>query len=113
MATTYTSAALFVRMVGDFAARTPSWSPDRINHFVGEDEINDMTLVALRVYGRREEFLAVMAAAGLDSPTEPLPQRRLVLPSSDRLSAMKKLTGYVSRNDERTEEQAADPVGSR
>jgi hypothetical protein len=59
----------------------------------------DLTLVSQRVYGRRDEFLAVMAAAGLDTVDQPLPQKRIVLPNEGRLIAIKRRAGFESIDD--------------
>jgi hypothetical protein len=65
------------------------------------DEAWDITLVSRRVYGRRDEFLAVMAAASLDSVHQPLAQKKLFLPTEDQLMAIKRRTGFESQSDYR------------
>lgn len=53
-----------------------------------------MTLVSRRVYGNRDESLAIMAAAGLDRYEQELTERELILPNAQRLEAIKQMTGY-------------------
>lgn len=60
------------------------------------DERWDLTLVSQRVYGNRNEFLAVMAAAGLDRFDQELTERELVLPNAQRLEIIKQDTGFTS-----------------
>ena len=47
---------------------------------VGTDEVNDPTLIAYRVYGRRDDADVVMLCAGTNRIGEPLPRRRIYLP---------------------------------
>ncbi len=86
----------FYREVRKFAERTKPWQP-ALFHEVTPDEIWDMTLVSKRVYGRRDEFLAIMAAAGCDTIGQPLPQKNLVLPNEAQLYAIKRRCGFESR----------------
>ena len=108
----YTAAAELVRRVADFAQRQPEWA-ECVIYSTLPDERWDMTLVSQRVYGNRDEFLTVMAAAGLDGVEQELTERRLVLPTARQLVAIKALTGVVSSRWDRTAEQSADPVGTR
>lgn len=78
--------------VRNFSVSTPIWA-EQIRHEVMPDERYDLTLVSQRVYGNRDEFLAVMAAAGLDRVNSPLEQQVLVLPTIQQLDAMKKKVG--------------------
>lgn len=84
----------FYRAVRQFAVSAPVWEPERIVYFTKPDERWDLTLVSKRVYGTRDEYLAVMAAAGLDRVDQELTERELVLPSRAKLDAMKASTGY-------------------
>lgn len=108
----YTAAARLVKLVGDFAQRQPDWA-ECIVYETRPDERWDMTLVSQRAYGNRDEFLAVMAAAGLDSIEQQLTERRLILPTARQLAAMKTLAGFNTNRFDRTAAQAADPVGTR
>ena len=110
--TSYTSAAELVRRVADFAQRQPEWA-ECIIYETLPDEQWDLTLVSQRIYGSRDEFLTVMAAAGLDSPEEELTERRLVLPTVRQLVAIKTLCGFNGSRWSRAPEQAADPIRSR
>jgi hypothetical protein len=86
----------FYRAVRQFAETAPIWRADRITYFSKPDERYDLTLVSLRVYGTRDEFLAVMAAAGLDRLDQELTEREIVLPSRERLESIKEQTQYRS-----------------
>lgn len=90
------AARAFYRMVRDFALGVKPWE-EAIYHDVLPDERWDVTLVSARVYGRRDEYMAVMAAAGLDGVDQPLEQRRLVLPTESRLRQLKMASGFESR----------------
>lgn len=108
----YTAAATLVRLVGDFAQRQPRWA-ECVVYQTLPDERWDVTLVARRVYGSRDEFLAILAAAGLDSVEQELTERELVLPTARQLALMKQRAGFVTDRFARTPEQAADPIGAR
>ena len=84
----------FYKAVRQFAVTAPVWSPDAIRYFTKPDEHWDLTLVSQRVYGNRDDFLAVMASAGLSRFDEPLTERQLVLPSKTLLESIKAQTGY-------------------
>ncbi|PAU79218.1 hypothetical protein [Halomonas salipaludis] len=94
------AARVYYRLVRDFAQSVQPWE-QAIYHDVAPDERWDITLTARKVYGDAGEFLAVMAAAGLDSVDQPLEQQRLVLPTADRLRAFKRRAGFESRADHR------------
>ena len=89
------AAKSFYRDVRKFAQITKPWQA-QITYETKPDEVMDITLVSQRVYGRRDEVLAVMAAAGLDTADQPLTQRRLVLPTEGQLYAMKRRAGFES-----------------
>ena len=88
-------ASRFYRAVRSYAVTAPVWEPS-IRHFVTPDEKWDLTLVAFRVYGNRDEVLAIMAAAGLSRFDDPLEAQELVLPNAERLQLIKEQSGYVS-----------------
>jgi hypothetical protein len=90
------AAKSFYKAIRDFALRTRTYEP-AIRYFTKPDERRDLSLVSQRVYGRRDEFVAVMAAAGLDSLEEPLPERLLTLPDEATLRDIKRRTGFESR----------------
>ena len=60
------------------------------------DERYDMTLVSQRVYGCREEFIAVQASANLDSTEQFLEEQLLILPSPEDLQEIKVRSGYIN-----------------
>jgi len=88
-------ASRFYREVRKFSVTAPVWE-DAIRYFTKPDERWDLTLVADRVYGSRDEYLAVMAAAGLDRLDQELTERELVLPTASRLALIKSRTGFLS-----------------
>ena len=61
-----------------------------IRYEIGIDEINDPTLVALRVYGNRDDYDVVMVCAGTNAIWQPLPQREIILPTPMQLIALKR-----------------------
>lgn len=85
----------FYKMVRTFAEQTKPWQP-HISYETKPDEALDLSLVSSRVYGRRDEFLCIMAAAGIDVVDQPLAQKRLVLPTEGQLYAMKRRAGFES-----------------
>lgn len=89
------AAKNFYKEVRKFSEKTQPWQ-EAIFYETKPDEAYDITLVSRRVYGRRDEYLAVMAAAGLDMVDQPLTQRRLVLPTEGQLYAIKRRTGFES-----------------
>ncbi len=86
----------FYRDVRRFAERAQPWHTGVVWYHTKPDERLDPTLVSARVYGRRDEFLAVMAAAGLDTFDQPLTERMVALPSEARLTQIKRATGFES-----------------
>lgn len=90
------AARVFYKLVRDFALNTKTWD-SAIYHDVMPDERLDPTLIAARIYGRRCEFLTVLAAAGVNSVDQPLKQSRLVLPTEGVLLQMKRRAGFESR----------------
>jgi len=93
--TNTTAAKNFYKSVRDFAESIKPWDTARW-YETKPDEIYDLTLVSYRVYGNRDEALAVMAAAGLSSFDQPLPMRRMALPTSAQLYEIKRETGFES-----------------
>jgi hypothetical protein len=89
----YTANAQYYRLVRNFAQTQPDWA-DSINYFTLPDEVYDLTLVSKRVYGNRDEFMAVMAAAGLDSVEQALSPQQLRLPTAQQLRYFKQQAGY-------------------
>lgn len=108
----YTAAADYLRRVRAFAQTTPDWA-ECIIYDTLPDERLDLTLASRRVYGTPDEFLAIMAAAGLDSVEQEMGERRLVLPTARQLAALKALAGFDNGRFNRTPEQAARPLTER
>jgi len=94
------AANIFYREVRNFAVTVKPWIP-AIRHQVLPDEIWDMSLVSQRVYGRRTEFLAVLASSGLSGFDEPLPQGILIMPTDAQLYQIKRRAGFESIPDYR------------
>lgn len=93
------AAKSFYREVRKFAENAKPWDANAIFYETKPDEALDLSLVLRRVYGRRDEFLAVMAAAGLDSIDQHLPQKRIVLPNAGALIAIKRRCSFESVAD--------------
>lgn len=95
-----TSPAKLYRLVRDFVAKTPVWGT-ATRYQTKPDERSDLTLVSERVYGRRDEYLVVAAAAGLESVEELLPEQLLTLPTEEQLRAIKARAGFVNLDRQR------------
>ena len=93
------SAKDFYREIRKFAERAQPWQQGVIWYQTKPDERLDLSLVSARVYGRRDEFLAVLAAAGLDGFDQPMTERRIALPSEFHLTRIKRATGFESIAD--------------
>ena len=89
-----------MQLVRDFAVKTKGWQP-ALHYETKFDERHDLTLVSQRVYGRRDEFLVIMAAAGLGSFDEILEEQVLTLPTETQLQAMKARAGYENNHQKR------------
>jgi len=88
--------ARFYRQVRDLAENAQPWHSGLIWHTVTPDEVFDLFLVAYRVYNRPDEWLTVMAGAGLDSVDDPLPQTTLVLPDESTLLRIKRHCQWIA-----------------
>lgn len=84
------------REVRNFALTSPPFLTNRITYQTLPDERFDVTLVSQRVYGNREEGIVIMAAAGLDSSSQELTERVLVLPDAATLLSIKQSVGFAS-----------------
>jgi hypothetical protein len=94
------AAAAFIAAVRKFAVQTPAWG-EAIRYPTKPDERTDITLIAHRVYGDRSQFMAVFAAAGLDTLEQELDERLLVLPTAAQLQLIKRQTGYLTNAEKR------------
>jgi hypothetical protein len=84
----------YYKAVRKFAVTTPIWSLS-VRHDIKPDEINDLTLIARRVYGDSDEAITVMAAAGLDRINQSLKAgETLVLPTAAQVQQLKTKTGF-------------------
>jgi len=92
------AASNFYNEVRLFSEKTKDWE-SAIFYETKPDEVLDLTLVSQRVYGRRDEYLAIMAAAGIDSIDQKLTPKRLVLPTDNQLYVIKRKTGFESRSE--------------
>lgn len=90
------AARAFYAAVAKFSYEAKPWSTNAIFHTVTPDEQNDITLISQNVYGRRDEFLAVMAAAGISNVEDTVPQKTLVLPNDGTLRILKRQTNFES-----------------
>lgn len=90
------AARVFYRLVRTFALRNQGWQ-EALYHDVKPDERFDLFLASRRIYGRNDESLTVMAAAGLDSIDDPLEQKRLTLPTEQQLRVLKRRAGFESQ----------------
>ncbi len=90
------AAKSFYAAVRKFSEAAQPWDTEALFYETKPDEVFDLTLFYERVYGRRDELLAVMAAAGLDGVDQPLPQQRIALPREGTLLALKRRTGFES-----------------
>ncbi len=90
------AASRFYRAIRQFAVTEPEWSSSRIVVQTLPSDRYDLTNVSQRVYGNRDEFLAVMAAAGLTRFDDELKEQQLVLPSKAMLEAIKSAHGFNS-----------------
>lgn len=88
--------SVFYRTVRQFALTAPVWASDAIRFQTTVAHRWDVTLVSQAVYGNRDEFVAVMAAAGLNRFDDQLIEQVLVLPSPQRLQVIKQQCNYDS-----------------
>lgn len=93
------AARVFYKLVRKFAETSNATTTTAVFYDVLPDEAYDLSLVSQRVYGSRDEFLAVLAAAGLDTFDQPLTQRTLVLPNAGQLNVFKRQAGFESIAD--------------
>lgn len=98
---TNTSAvAIFYQLVRQYALTTPAWAVTQ-SYQTKPDERWDLTLASRRVYGIPDEFLTIMAAAGLDSVEQEMPEQLLILPDAATLKSFKTQAKFVNLADDR------------
>lgn len=94
------AAKAFWRAVQDWVASVKPWDV-AIYYDIKPDERWDVTLISERVYGRRCEFVAIMAAAGVSNVDEPMEQKQITLPNEGQLRQLKFKSGFESRPEYR------------
>jgi hypothetical protein len=95
-----TAAKNFYKLVREFVESVKPWETARY-YDTKPDEEYDLSLVSQRVYGNRDEFLAVLASAGLSAFDQRLTQRKLILPTPAQLYLFKRQSGFESLADAR------------
>ena len=96
------AARAFYEAVANFANNAKPWSTNAIFHEIKPDEVWDLTLISQRVYGRRCEYLAVMAATGISQVEELLTQKQIILPDEGTLMQLKRQCNFESESELRT-----------
>jgi hypothetical protein len=94
------AVAIFYQLVREYALTTPAWAVTQ-SYQTKPDERWDMTLASRRVYGIPDEFLTIMAAAGLDSVEQEMPEQLLILPDAATLQSFKTQAKFVNLSDDR------------
>lgn len=94
------AAKVFWKSVQEWAASVRQWD-QVISYDIKPDERWDVTLISQRVYGRRCEYIAVMAAAGVSYVDSPIEQKTIKLPTEEQLRKLKFLSGFESRHEYR------------
>lgn len=84
----------FYKAVRQFALTAQVWSTEAVREQTTPADRWDVTKVSQRVYGNPDEFVAVMAAAGLNRFDDELTEQVLVLPNVTALERIKAATGY-------------------
>ena len=95
------AVAIFYQLVRQYALTTPAWAVTQ-SYQTKPDERWDMTLASRRVYGIPDEFLTIMAAAGLDSVEQEMPEQLLILPDAATLQSFKTQAKFVNLSDQRS-----------
>lgn len=62
---------------------------------IGEDEVNDASLVSLRVYKTRKHSDVIRLACGVSFAHEPLPQKIVLLPSLNAVLKLQRKFGVT------------------
>lgn len=113
--TAHTAVAQFVMMVRSFAQRQPVWG-DRIDYEVRPGYEFDLIRIATEAYGsdiaRRWGWIAVMAAAGMDSVEQPLRPQTIVLPLATQGDEMARACGLITSPWERPAGYDANPLST-
>lgn len=89
------AARVFFKLVSNFSKSAKIWD-DAIFYDVLPDELYDITLISRRVYGRPDEYVAVMACLGIDSVDVSFEQKQVAFPSESKLAQFKYKSGFES-----------------
>lgn len=100
----------FYAAVRKFCRTAKNYTPGSIRVDTTPHERLDITKLSQRMYGTRDEVLAVMAACGLDTAYQPLEQQTVVLPTPAMLLQLKRAAGFESTTDLRLD---GSPLWSR
>lgn len=92
------AARVFYRKILDYCLNAKYWSGGIITYDVKPDERYDPTLISRRVYNNSEEFLLIMAIAGISSFDEGIEQQQLVLPTMEVIRKIKIESGFESQD---------------
>lgn len=95
-----TAAKNFYREVRKFAL-TRKAGDTALYYDTTPDEKWDITLISRRAYGNPYETLAVMAACGIDTVDDEVPQTRLTLPTVAQLHFFKRKCNFESLSEYR------------
>lgn len=77
-------------------AKRTGYGGSLIAYQIGEDEINDPSLVSLRAYQTRAHSDIVRLAAGVSFVNEPLPQKIILLPSLNAVVTLQRKFGVAN-----------------
>lgn len=95
------AAHRFYSLVRQFCLRARGWTEGAVRVETTPAERMDITKLSQRVYGTRDEVLVVLAAAGMDMLTEPMPQQQIMLPTPGKLLQLKREAGFESAHAQR------------
>lgn len=89
------AARVFFKKVANYVQNAKSWD-NVVSYEIKPDEYVDATLISRRVYGNSDEFLTILACAGMDSFDDGFKQGVLVLPNAAQLAKLKREAGFES-----------------
>lgn len=94
------AARVFFKKVANYVKNAKAWD-NVMTYEIKPDEYVDATLISRRVYGTSDEFLVVMACAGIDSFDDGFEQGILTLPNKGQLEKFKRESGFESIHSNR------------
>lgn len=89
------AARVFFKKVANYVKTAKPWD-NIMTYEIKPDEYVDATLISRRVYKTSDEFLTVMACAGIDSFDDGFKQGTLILPNLMQLNKLKREAGFES-----------------